>query len=324
MAQEILAVTEKLSKHLFLRAQEVDEEMLLPTPNLEAIAQSGYYRLVVEASPGQRRRALDLLSAGCGVTAFLSTQHEGVCRRLREAEHPLLESALSGKVWFGVCFAHLRREISPVSALEFKDHIVFSGHGPWFSGYGIMQMVLVGGACESGDFLMGLADMDEPEIVARPLERLNVMNATATVGLDLNALRVESKDLVVRINAPLLDEQDVHSTVFQSARSLGAARAAARFLPESQERAVLEQIAHHHRAMDAWDQAPDPERSTGLRFEALQLAARVVGAAYASVGGKAHLCSHPLQRIAREAHFYATTQLTRPLRDRVLESLTPK
>ena len=321
LVQGVLPIVEGLANEFASEARGVDDLSISPAENLKRLAKCGFYRFVVEASPGQRRRALDLLSSGCGVTAFLSTQHEGVCRRLFDAGHPAAQSAIQGEEWYGVCFAHLRRDPSPVSAIRNRHHVVFSGRGPWFSGHGLMTKVLVGGATESGEFLMGIASVDEPEIVPRRLDSLVVMEATATVALDFNALQIPNQDIVVKIDATVLAEKDVHSTVFQSARSLGAARAASRFLDETLQAQVLEKIEEQHSKMDAWDENPDGESSTRLRFEALQLADRVVGAAYAAVGGKAHLLSHPLQRIAREAHFYSTTQLTKPLREKVLESL---
>lgn len=303
------------------RAQAIDRGALLPTENLTRLAELGFYRFVVEALPGQRRRALDILSSGCGVTSFLSTQHEGVCRRLAEAGHPSAPAAMHGEVWFGVCFAHLRRKPSPLTAVELRGRTIFSGHGPWFSGHGMMQKVLVGGATDAGKFVMGLAETDSPEIQVRPLPALSVMEATATVGLDFNALSIEDRDIVVEIDAEILDQKDMHSTVFQAARSLGAARAAARFLSSQDQTRVEEHLEEHHRRMDRWDRAPDWESATELRFEALRIAERVIGAAYTSVGGKAHLQTHPLQRISREAHFYSTTQLTQPLRQKLRDEL---
>jgi hypothetical protein len=185
----------------------------------------------------------------------------------------------------------------------------------------MMTGLLVGGATEAGQLLMGVTSMEEPEIVPRPMEPLVVMEATATVALDFNALAIPKKDIVVEITPEDFLEKDMHSTVFQAARSLGAARAASRFLEDGLRDAVSERLEKQHLKMDAWDEKPDWDGSTRLRFEALRLTDQIVGAAYSAVGGKAHLLSHPLQRIAREAHFYSTTQLTRPLRDKVLENL---
>jgi hypothetical protein len=322
LTQKFFPRIEKLAFEFAKRAQDVDCGTEPPAENLKQLAEIDYYRFVVDASPGERRRALDLLSSGCGVTSFLSTQHEGVCRRLYEADHPDAGAALRGELWVGVCFAHLRRTPSPLDAMQFRDKVVFSGLGPWFSGYGLMQKVVVGGATEAGDFLMGIAPLDLPEIQVRPLAPLAVMNATATVGLDFNALNVPIEDIVVRINAEILAQKDMHSTVFQAARSLGAARAASRFLPPTEEAAVREHLENQHRKMDAWDESPVWDGATQLRYEALQIASRVVGGAYAAVGGKAHLQTHPLQRISREAHFYSTTQLTQPLRNKVLQELS--
>ena len=324
LTQKFLLELERLALTFSDRAQDVDRGDYSPAENLKSLAQIDYYRFVVKASPGERRRGLDLLSSGCGVTSFLSTQHEGVCRRLHEADHPDTEAALSGTLWIGVCFAHLRRTPSPVDALPMRNEVIFSGHGPWFSGHQLMQKVVVGGADSEGTFLMGLASLDVPEIQVRPLAPLAVMNSTATVGLDFNALKISNEDIVVRINSKILDEKDMHSTVFQAARSLGASRAASRFLPPDEAQAVVEHLDCHHQKMDRWDESPNWETATQLRYQALQFAGSVVGAAYAAVGGKAHLLTHPLQRISREAHFYSTTQLTQPLRRKMLHELPKK
>lgn len=311
---EILDSLTKLAVEFAERAQAVDQGSRPPKEHLEKLAAMGFYEFVTTADPGPRRRALDILSAACGVTSFLSTQHEGVCRRLFKAEHPALEAAIKGECWYGVCFAHLRRTPSPVDAIEFRDYIVFSGSGPWFSGFGFMTEVMVGGATEDGRFLMGLSTVGVPEIVANPPQALAVMNATATVSLDFNALRVESADIIVRTDAEELQDKDKHSTVFQAARSLGAARAASRFLTDSGKEAVRSEIDRHHDRMDVWDENPNWQVATTLRRQALELANKVVKAAFVQVGGRAHTLTHPLQRISREASFYSTTQLTGQLR----------
>jgi alkylation response protein AidB-like acyl-CoA dehydrogenase len=316
----IEAVTQ-LAAQFRERAQDVDQGDAPPRSHLQKLAQAGYYDFVTRAQPGERRRTLDILSSGCGVTAFVSSQHEGVCRRLKEADHRLLEKAVTGENWFGVCFAHLRRDPSPVEAIEQRTGVVFSGSGPWFTGYGVMDMMLVGGATQGGDFLMGLSPVDLPEVRVRELAPLAVMEATSTVGLDFNALQVENKDIIVRTNAPGLAEKDKHSTVFQAARSLGAARAASEFLPQTARLEVTHKLEEHHCAMDAWDARPVWNQATELRRVALRLAARVVEAAFVNVGGRAHSLEHPLQRISREASFYATTQLTGELKTALTEDL---
>ena len=321
---DMLKIVEDLADQFRQKAQLIDAGKRPPVEHLQQLASIGYYRFVVLAEPGQKRRASDLLSSGCGVTAFLSTQHEGVCRRLHAAGHPHTELALKGERFIGVCFAHLRRSPSPVDAIAFRDQVVFSGSGPWFSGYGVMEEVVVGGAQSKEEFVMGLAPMSAPEIAVKQLPELAVMNATATVSLNFNALVVESTDIVVRMTAEELQEKDMHSTVFQASRSLGVARAAAIFLPRHAREAALGLLESQHLKMDKWDQSPNWPQATTLRREALSLAGQVIEAAYVNEGGKAHLSTHPLGRIAREANFYSTSQLTKPLRDAVTEELTDK
>lgn len=299
------------------QAQSVDAADAAPFSQLQQLARIGYFDFAAEAAPGPRRRCLDLLSSGCGVTSFLATQHEGVCRRLVQAGHPWAPKARTGEMWFGVCFAHLRRNPSPVEAIEFPHQVIFSGTGPWFSGHGIFPNVLVGGATQSGRFVMGLSTVNSPEIAVRELPRLAVMNATATVGFHFNALPVPKEHIIVDITPEELAQKDMHSTVFQAARSLGAARAASSFLSSDLAQGVEQQLELQHSAMEQWDKNPSWAHATELRKIALRFTRLTIEAAFVSTGGKAHSLSHPLQRIAREANFYYTTQLTNPLRTAV-------
>lgn len=288
---------------------------------LEPLAEIGYFEFCVRAKPGERRRLLDLLSSGCGTTAFIASQHEGVCRRLAEAGHPLAEAACRGEVWCGVCFAHLRRSPSPVDCLEFRDHLVFSGEGPWYTGHPMMSHVLVGGSTPDGIFYMGIAETTRTEIAIAPLPPLACMNGTGTVSLFFNALSIERSDVVVETNPSGLHQKDMHSTVYQGARSLGVARAAGAFLPPEAAQRVEQRIEHLHRRMDEWDLNPNWPDATTLRRACLQIACRAVEAGLVAEGGKSQLLSHPLSRLLREQAFYTTTQLTQDLRASVLEEL---
>lgn len=317
----VLSDLQELVPELRARAAQVERSGKPPRENLEQLARIGYFEACADAPPGLRRRLLDHLSSGCGTTAFLASQHEGVCRRLQQAGHPLLSAACSGTVWLGVCFAHLRRDPSPVECLEFRDHVVYSGEGPWFTGFGLMEQVMVGGATQDGLFVMALAAVNCPEIVVRPLPPLACMEATGTVSLHFNALESPRRDVLVETDAEGLRLKDMHSTAFQGARSLGAARAAAEFLPPTYSLGALARIESLHEQMDAWDRTPDWAGATRLRARALQLGRQVLEAAVVSVGGKSQLLDHPLQRLLREQAFYSTTQLTGELRSHLLESL---
>ena len=184
----------------------------------------------------------------------------------------------------------------------------------------MMEQVMVGGATSEGQLFMGLSPMSAPEIVDKPPVSLAVMNATSTVSLDFNALKIPKDDIIVTTTAKELQDKDKHSTVFQASRSLGAARAAARFLSSTEQEAVLHHLERHHQAQDFWDQNPTWNEATELRIKALRLANEVIQAAFIAVGDRAHSLTHPLQRISREACFYSTTQLTQNLKTSARES----
>lgn len=310
-----------VSDRLRQTAAEVDQSSSPPKQQLTLLANSGYFSEICRASAPQRRRTLDLLSSACGATAFLASQQEGACRRLLEAEHPLFEQASRGQQWVGVCFAHLRREPSPVQVETEGDTLRFDGLGPWFSGFGLMEKVVLAGATSQGEFLTALADLSTPGIKPGTAARLAVMNATTTVPLHLQRVTLPLNDLLARGDAKSMNRADMHSTVLQSSRSLGVARAAAQHLPDTANAQLLGHIERQHEKMDSWDIKPDWSQATSLRQEALELAALAIQTALVTVGGRAHSLEHPLQRLVREAAFYATTQLTVELRQAYLDKL---
>ena len=294
-------------------AFDVDASFSPPEPQLRLLAEAGYFSLTARAEASIRRRLLDQLSAACGATAFLASQHEASCRRLLSAGHPLFASAERGRDWVGICFAHLRRDPSPVTVRD-GTVLQFDGEGPWFSGVGLMQKLLLAGATPDGRFLMALVELDAPGLtVGRPFP-LAVMNATATASLELRAVKANRSELVLENDTVSMNQADMHATVMQSSRSLGVARACAEFLPATAQQALLGRIERIHFAMDRWDTQPTWPTATELRVQALVLSASVVAAAFAAVGGRANALGHPLQRMAREATFYATAQTTEELR----------
>lgn len=312
---------EQLAEQFRHNAGAVDTATEVPSRQLRQLADLGYFQRATTAAPGERRRWLDRLASGCGVTSFLATQHSGACRRLAASQHPLLEKAQKGEHWVGVCFAHLRRPRCPVLVEENAERLTFSGRGPWFSGLGLLDHLLVGGATDQGVYYLAHTPLRHPSIKVGETQPLAVMNATATVPLEFDRLPVPRSEVVVTSNAKHMAEQDMHSTVYQSSRSLGVARAAATFLPGSAQESLLARLETQHQKMDRWDQSPSWPSASALRMEAIELAARSVQAAFMSVGGRAHALAHPVQRLAREASFYSTTQLTQPLKETSLEQL---
>lgn len=321
IAMQVLEQARALAQQFRRVAEETDASRRPPRSHLEAMAEAGIFRHGAEAPPGERRRVLDLLASGCGVTSFLSTQHAGACRRLRAAGHPLLEDAIHGRVWVGVCFAHLRRARSPVTVEAAEGGYRFSGKGPWFSGWGLMDHVLVGGALPDGKFLLCLTRVDRPEILIGAQPEFAVMNASATVPLTFEDLWLPQDSVIVQSDAQTMNQADMHSTAYQAARSLGVTRAAAEYLPEALAEQVLKAIEEHHQRLDRWDTSPSWPTAVAFRHQAIELGRRSCQAALMAVGGRGHASAHPVQRLCREASFYATTQLTAELREATLEHL---
>ncbi len=318
---QTLEAAEAIAERLAETAEEVDRSFEPPKSTLTLLAQAGYFRAQLSAQSGFRRRILDRISSGCGATAFLASQQVGALRRMARVNHRLVEPGVEGSAWIGVCFAHLRRRPSPVEVREFDGKLIYRGTGPWFSGFGLMEGVLVAGATSEGRFLMAYTPVQQAGIEPGVAPELAVMNATSTVPLEFHDLEIPTHEQVMEYDADSMHLSDRQSTADQSARSLGVSRAAARFLNASASRAVLERIEELHIALDRWEESPSWEGAVALRKESIELSWQTVRAALVSVGGRAHTLAHPVQRLAREASFYTTAQLTAPLREAFVEEL---
>jgi len=330
--QAELTALRELAERFAAEAQETDRAALVPREHLTALGQLGVYRWAVDAPYQVQWLAAEILAMGCGVTHFVQTQHQsaiGILHRSgnQRVQELLLEPLTSGSRFGGVCFAHVRRAGPPAVRVERDgDCLVFNGEAPWFTGWGLMEEMMLAGTTPDGRFLSVMCPAAGPGLTASPPMQLAVFTASATVSLRFENFRVEAWRELMTVNPAEMAVADVYITLKNTAQPLGLVHAAARLLEKARcgwagEQFAQDAVALRERAF-AWAAAPgDAGEALAIRASANSLAVRSAQAAVVASGGAANGLDHPAQRLAREAMFYGLPQLTAALKEAELKAL---
>ncbi|MGE0489396.1 MAG: acyl-CoA dehydrogenase [Vulcanimicrobiota bacterium] len=309
-----MAIAAGFAEQFRQQAQRADQSWEVVAEQVRQLAASGLYRPLLEADRLERFDYLELMSSACGVTTFVSSQHESACRRV--VGTPLAAQFLpewtSGRRLAGICFAHIRRPRVEVEARLEGGHLRFRGTAPWFTGWGLMQDVVVAGTTAEGDFLFAVTELDR--VRPGPVQLLCAMQASNTVALELD-LELPAERLLARVTPQELAGRDLANIVANSARSLGVTRAALELVPEPLLRREYESLRQRARR---WQGGED---GLEIRARAVRLGLLAAQASVVSAGGRANSLDHPAQRLVREAMFYSVTQLTRELGQTTIAAL---
>lgn len=283
-----------------------------------------------DASGATYRRVAEMLSGADANTWLVWFQHHPVVRMLAASENDALKARLpdlcAGRVRAGVAFSHLRGSMPSITAHTDGDRWRLSGRQPWCTGWGLIDVILVGAVTDDDQVMLALVPA-APSAALRPTAelRLAAMNGTHTVALELDGLAVAPADVVVL--APRTDwlAGDAMRAANVQPSAVGIALAALGVLRErAPEQAALlgnrlEKL--RDRAYELSDQTPTAE-DTGerLRLTAglLLVGVEITSSLIVSLGGSALATSQPAQRWAREATFHLVFAQTSDLRQAVL------
>lgn len=341
--------TEVADRLLAPLAGAVDREEASAADNLRILAEAGLLGLTVPAAyggvgatVGTVRDCLALLASGCGTTAFVLFQHLGFCGQIARGENEALKAGLlpalaAGRAFGTLAFSHLRRPDSPVTVVESANGCVFHGRGPWATGWGLADELLLAGTLPDGRFLWAVTPARESEalLVSAPM-RLCAASASHTVSLTLRGLFVP-REQYVRTSTREQLMADTHTGMLTHCMlSLGATRASVRLLREQgaarslafveAAAATLEAEAErartrvHHLAGNA-EAADHGDQVLQVRSRCIDLGVRATHAAVVATGGAANSLEHPAQRLYREALLYSVTALTPDLQRDTLKRL---
>lgn len=321
----------------------------VPRSHLDALAAAGLLGLQAPASDGGTaaaapvaRAVAEVLAGADCATWFVQAQHHGPVAMLAASQAPvrdrLLPALVRGEVVSGIAFSHLRRYADrPVTATPARGGWRFEGTAPWYTGWGLNDVLLLAGLSAEDDVIFALVDaVPSPGLRAGAPLRTLALAGASTVSLDLVDLHVDEADVVLRVPYAHWAAADAVSTANVNPAVFGVTAAAARLLREAARasgeaatgraaaaaRAALTRV--RGRCYHLLDDAPAGEslaERLAARADALALMTTATTALVAAGAGRSVAEGAAAQRLAREALFLTVQAQTRAVRAATLDRL---
>ncbi|WP_306320211.1 MULTISPECIES: acyl-CoA dehydrogenase family protein [unclassified Streptomyces] len=284
------------------------------------------------------REVAEILAGACCSTFFIQAQHHTPVRTLATGEEVARERWLrplaEGELLAGIAFSHLRAYPKlPVRASRVAGGWRFDGRVPWYTGWGLNDMFLLGGATEDGEVVFAAAEArEQPGLAPTAPLQLAALTGSRTVGLVLDGLVLPDEAVAVRLPYERWATQDRPKNTNTNPAVFGVARAALDLLDaagdgEAKETAAVLRERIHVVRRDAYalvDEVPAAERlddRLAAKTRAYDLMRAATTAAIAAGGGRAFGLSQPAQRLAREGLFLVVQGQTPEVRSAHLAAL---
>jgi alkylation response protein AidB-like acyl-CoA dehydrogenase len=337
--RELLAAAREICDTLIEpRAEAVDVSGEPPRENLDALAAAGLVGITTPVEYGGSacsgtfmREYTEVLTAACGTTWFILTQHYGACGMVASnavLRERFLQEMAAGRHYVGVGFGHLRRPDPVLRAQAVEGGWRLNGVAPWVTGWPLLSGVIYGAVLPDDRHVYVYAPAGEREgQTSSPPLPLCAMNATATTAVHLNDLFVPEENFIKYSSREEMARGDERGIAGAVAPPLGCAVGSLRFLRKiAEKRKNLPFIAETADDLEAeidacrmearrWaDGAKDtPDYKPGAlnaRAWAIELGVRAAHMTVTASSGAANGLDHPAQRRFREAMFYTLTAQT--------------
>ena len=309
-------------------------------PLLDRMAQAGLLAVsgppdLGGAWPAEQRRVAELLAGASPDAWFVWFQHGPVVRMLKASDNAaLVERRLpglcAGRELGGVAWSSLRTATPTVHGERVDGGWSLSGSQPWCTGWGLVDVVLVGGLVEQTDeVVFGLVPATPSAALASAGElRLAAMSGTSTHALRLTDLRLPDEDVVLLSDRARWAESDRALNCNVQPSTFGVALAALDLLqPCAPEVAavlrarVLEVRTRAYRLLDEVDGSEALGERLALRAQALLLGVECCTALLTARGGRGMDLAEPAQRLLRAAAFQVVHSQAAHVRTATLSEL---
>jgi alkylation response protein AidB-like acyl-CoA dehydrogenase len=322
------AVAQRLAEELlFPAAREIDASEVVPQRFLDALADAGLYGLVgpqwaggLDADAPTAASVVEALGGSSLTAAFVWIQHHSPVRAMAAAPWPLRDAWLtdlcSGRVRAGIAYAALRRPGPPAAEARpapGDDGWILDGFAPWVTGWGLIDVVLVG-ARAGADVVWLLIDAADSPTCSASLVDLAALAASSTVTLRWTDHYVPASR-VVGVE-PYLDwvRRDSAGRQLNGYLSIGVAARCCSLLGPT---ALHQRVTAGRAALDSASSATVAD----ARARASVLAVRAAAALVASGGGRSIEADQDAARLMREATFLLVFAQTSDIRAAQLEAL---
>jgi alkylation response protein AidB-like acyl-CoA dehydrogenase len=332
-------------------AEEIDLKGIFPQKNLDRLAEGGLVGVTTPAEWGGQgcsgtfqREFTEILTAACGTTWFILTQHLGSCGQIANSENPTLRERYlrdmaTGKHYVGVGFGHLRRPQPMLLAEPVQGGWILNGVAPWVTGYPALSGIIFGATLPDGKYLFAYTSAAESDTLqAGAWLPLCAVNSSATVEVTLNNHFIPEEHFVRYSSKEEMAKGDYSAIAAVTGPPLGCAIGSLKLLRQiAEKRPQLSIIAETADSLEAeinacraearrWAEHPkdSPEykpNALKVRAWAIELGVRAAHMTIAAASGAGNSREHPAQRRFREAMFYTLTQQTSDILTATLERL---
>ncbi|MCX5137084.1 acyl-CoA/acyl-ACP dehydrogenase [Streptomyces sp. NBC_00340] len=326
------------------RAERVDQDSV-PVSSVEAVKASGLLGVSAPvayggsaAPPAVVRETAEILAGACCSTWFVQTQHHTPVATLAQADlglpvrERLLGPLARGELLSGVAYAQLRAHPRvPVRVTAERGGLRFHGTVPWYSGWGLNDVMLLAGATDADEALFAFTEArEQPGLRASAPMRLAALSASRTVSLELDGLWVPEEAVALRVPYASWAAGDRPKNTNASPAVFGVTSAAIGLLegdPAAKGtaevlRARLEEV---RRQAYALADHPVPTERIDERLvcktRAYDVMRAATTAAVVAGGGRAMDLRSPAQRLAREGMFLLVQGQTAEVRTAHLDAL---
>jgi len=300
-------------------AEQVDQEGV-PASHIEAIKRSGLLGVSAPVAYGGSaaptavaRETAEILAGACCSTWFVQTQHHTPVMTLAKSELPVREHLLGplarGELMSGVAYAHLRAYPRiPVRVTRERAGWRFDGTVPWYTGWGLNDVILLAGVTDADEALFAFTEAREQQGL-RPSDpmRLAALTASRTVSLELDGLWLPEDAVALRVPYAEWAKTDRPKPTNASPAVFGVAEAALALLDDDTSGPIRTRLAEVRKQAYALADHPVPHEHLAerlaLRTQAYEVLMTATTAAVVAGGGRALSLSSRAQRLAREALF---------------------
>jgi hypothetical protein len=320
----------------------------VPRSHLEALAGAGVLAASAPSALGGvpapvARRVQEVVAGADLSTWFVQAQHHTPVRALAAAgtRPELLADLAAGRRVAGIAFSHLRRRPARLlTATPDGDSWRFDGTAPWYTGWGLNDVALIGALTDDDRVVLALVEpLASATLHASEPLATAALSAARTVVLTFTGHRVEAPDVVSVRPAEAWAADDARATVNVSPAVFGLASSCLQLLAEHgvrrREPAAVAAAAALGGELDAVrvrayrlvDDVPGGEaldERLALRAQALRLGVDAATALVTAGAGGAMSLDAPAQRKAREALFLLVQAQTADVRAATLATFAAR
>ncbi|MET7744191.1 acyl-CoA dehydrogenase family protein [Streptomyces sp. NPDC005385] len=324
------------------RAERVDQDGV-PVSSIEAVRASGLLGVSAPVAYGGSaapaavvRETAEILAGACCSTWFVQTQHHTPVATLAKADLPVREQLLGplarGELLSGVAYAQLRAHPRvPVRVTPERGGWRFDGKVPWYSGWGLNDVMLLAGVTDADEALFAFTEArEQPGLRPSPPMRLAALSASRTVSLDLDGLWLPDEAVALRVPYASWAVTDRPRNTNASPAVFGVTAAAIGLLegdPAAKDtarvlRARLDEVRRQAYALADHPVATERiDERLVCKTRAYDVMRAATTAAVVAGGGRAMDLRSPAQRLAREGMFLLVQGQTAEVRAAHLGSL---